>query len=268
MGSVITLKITGPFDSKDLPESIGGLKQEGLGRLIYDPCYLVKQSSSSLDPYVYVKNEDDVKTAVLKKPASKNQELISANEDSPMIKMLRQRAIQRLVKENSQKIVYSKIFENFLADLKKNCKKEPSANQRGNLRVLFTFKNENYWLDEFFDKLGKTPGKQWLNNSAHSPITGVANIRFKDTSTSHQVCENRAESLSDIMTCLMDKNYFKNLYDSIIKKNIINKLTLVGGFPPTEDDERLYLKLLHKATLLELLNAWDKSVRTDTKEEK
>ena len=70
------------------------------------------------------------------------------------------------------------------------------------------------------------------------------------------------------MTCLMDKNYFKNLYDSIIKKNIINKLTLVGGFPPTEDDERLYLKLLHKATLLELLNAWDKAVRTDTKEEK
>ena len=40
-----------------------------------------------------------------KKPAPKNQELISANEDSPMIKMLRQRAILRLVKENSQKII-------------------------------------------------------------------------------------------------------------------------------------------------------------------
>ena len=268
LGSVITLKITGPFDSKDLPETIGGLKQEGLGRLIYDPCYLVKQSGSSLDPYVYVKNEDDVKTEELKKPAPKNQELISANEDSPMIKMLRQRAILRLVKENSQKIIYSEVFENFLADLKKKCKKEPSANQRGNLRVLFTYKNENYWLDEFFDKLGKTPGKQWLNTYARSPIEGVANIRIKNTSTSHQISVNTAENLSDIMTCLMDKNCFKNMYDNIIKKNIINKLTLVGGLPPTEDEKRLYLKLLHKATLLELLNAWDKAVRTDTKEEK
>ena len=268
LGSVITLKITGAFDTKYLPGSIGGLKQEGLGRLIYDPCYLVKHPGSELDPFVYVKNEKDVKTELSMDQAHKKLEVITTNADSPMIKMLRQRAIQRLVKENSQKIVYSKIFENFLADLKKNCKKEPTANQRGNLRALFTFKKEDDWLEEFFDKLGKTPGKQWLNKWAHSPIAGVANIRIKDEITSHQVGEGRPENLSDIMTCLIDKKYFKNLYDNIVKMNIINKLSLVGGLEPTSDEEHLYIKLLHKATLLELLNAWDKTVRTDTKEEK
>ncbi len=267
LGSVLTFKVIGEFDVKNLPESIGGLKQEGLGRLVYDPCYLVKQSGSTLDPFVYVKNEDDIKEYQAKVTSSeKSYEFEKVNTDAPMIKMLRQRAILRLVKENSLKIVYSEIFGNFFEDIKNKCTKEPSANQRSNLRVLFTYEDESKWKDAFFDKLEKTPGKQWTGNYARSPIAGVANITTLHTSS--EVKENRSAYLSNIMTCLMDKSCFKDMYNKIVEKGILSDLSLVGGSQLSNDEEKLYLQQLHKATLLELLNVWDKAVRIAVKEGK
>lgn len=250
LGSVLSFKVNFDYDENKLPVSIGAYKQEGLGRLLYDPIALVNtEGDGQPSMFVYVQNHEKAiaKSATLKKVDACKQNVF-LNINTPAIKAIRKRSLIRQAKDHSLLLV-SKAFTDFLNDVKDL--KEPTANQRGNLRALFMTKPNSEYLKFFEDKLEKTPGQQWKTNCAKSPIT----------SRDGCVKAGRKEYLADIFKCLLNQQNF----EQFVKDNSfdINKLTLIGeqSSPLSSDEQKLYLNELQRATLLELLSIWDKSSR-------
>jgi len=171
-GSVIEIT----FDKvvSKLPEAIGGSTNEGYGRILVNPEFLIK-------PFVDTSDINEKNT--LKETASK-----LANKN--VLNLLKTRAIYRIARENAQKFTSNNKIVAFIKSQQNSSK--ISANQRGNLRNMISSVHQDDWLPKFKDILKKTPGVQWDNSWGSSP--------FKN---------GNEEKMSEIMENFLSPNKFE-----------------------------------------------------------
>lgn len=228
-GSVLKVKLNGN-PTGILPNALGGFTQEGYGSYMINPEFM----------------QDICPKIKFQRIAKKDQSISAPSKNSPLVKVMRRRAIMRLAHDYAVKFLDSKEITQFLDDVRG--KSKPSSSQRGNIRQLInTVTDHSLWLEWFKEILNKTPGEQWLNSDARWP---------------HIVYVACYQSLADIMQDLLNETRFKELFGSIssIDAKASKELFIVGG--KLDDKEQKIFDLeYHRQALLELLIVWDKAAR-------
>ena len=228
-GSVLKIRLEGN-PSGTLPLSLGGFTQEGYGSYIIDPDFMQK-----ICPDIIFQ-----KSSVASQSASKTI------KSSPLIKLMRRRAVMRLAHDCAVKFLDTPEIIQFLNDVRG--KSKPSPSQRGNIRQLInTVTVQSRWLEWFKEIIEKTPGEQWKNSDARWP---------------HRAWGSCYQSLDDIMQELLDEIRFKERFGKLSSGDNegSKKLSVIGGVL-NEKEQQIFDSEFHRQALLELLIVWDKAAR-------
>lgn len=212
MGSVIRVKFSQPVA---LPSAfdMGAGQPEGYGRILVDPEFLKKDLP------------DIGQTCVRATP----QKGIPQGDD-PILRLLRQRALERLREELVRQWLHAPEWEKFLESAPV---KRPTASQRNSLRDADK--------DRFEKMLEKTPGAQWKNAVAYSPF------------------RNGKDHLDQIMLKLLDLNEF-------IKMHAVD-LRLPDDLPgtPSPNEIGAFAIAAHKLFVRQLVALWNKKANSGEK---
>lgn len=228
-GSVLKVRLEGD-PAGTLPLSLGGFTQEGYGSYIVDPDFMQK-----------------ICPDIIFRKIARDQPITSKHvKNSPLIKVMRRRAVMRLAHDFAVKFLDTQQIVQFLNDVKG--KSKPSPSQRGNIRQLInTITDQSRWLEWFKEILEKTPGEQWKNSDARWP---------------HQAWGNCYQSLEVIMPDLLSITRFKEMFGKTSADDAVasKELSIIGG-KLDDREQQIFDSEFHRQALLELLIVWDKAAR-------
>lgn len=215
------------------PSVLGDRVTEGCGRILFDPAFLRKFEVSVTGPVQKV-NIENV------------QSVVPVLNSSPLLKLIMQRRVQRLITENSKKFAYSDSISKFID----NIHKSPSQNQLGNIRMMLSTKSEDMWLEEFREKLAKTPGEQWKNSKSYSPFK-YRKEYLSDIMVSF-LANQSSSPFEDTFYKLLERDEYKDIYPLKLPVNVHLSAK------EEEDLCKLYQVELHRASLLEIIKRWNR----------
>lgn len=212
MGSVLRVNFPGPV-ALPCAFELGAGQIEGYGRILVDPEFLKKDLP------------DIGQTCV----RATSQKAIPQGDD-PILRLLRQRALERLREELVRQWLHTPEWQKFLESAPV---KLPTASQRNSLRDA----DKN----RFEKMLEKTPGAQWKNAVAYSPF------------------RNGKDHLDQIMLKLLNLDEFKKMH--------AKDFTLPDDLPGTltTDEKDAFAIAAHKLFLRQLVALWNKKANSGEK---
>lgn len=215
-GGVIQIRL--PEGGK-LPQALelGGENLEGFGRMLVNPAFLEK-------PVLYAR-------AGLAE--ARKESLPVPDLNNPVIKLLRERALERLARQQALAWLHDPRWQKFVETASKP--PVPSASQRSAaLRMK---------LEDFVAMLEKSAGEQWKKAVCLDPFSLNKNGGGQ-----------RNNHLSDIMKDLLEPQKFLAVF------NADDVLLLPGGNAGKNELDK-YHKQAHAAFLRELGRSWGKTAR-------
>lgn len=215
-GSVLVIETENPV-SLAAHLTLGADRREGYGRLECNPGWL---ASSVLRPKVIATPQSEVPPS---QPAM-----------SPMLAVLRRHSLDRLDTD----WLATKDWRKFLKSVSGT---QIRQSQRGNIRHMVMETPPDTWRPRFLEAMGKTPGTQWNQAEAWSPMT------------------RRKKNMDALMADILDRK--------TVLETMQHQPPLLPGGKAQQSEMERFSTTAHRLFVLELLRAWEKSSRTNTKQE-